>query len=137
MLLSFWCLVSTSNSFIVFIAEDDLFLDGGGIRGVSSLYIEQALMEAVKEEEKRQRGLPPGRRNSGQQRVNQETPAQEGLKRQSLPGKGKGRDEAESNVAVLQDQELAEGNNIELEPLPCEYFDFIFGTSTGGYEMLI
>jgi hypothetical protein len=120
----------------VSVAEDDHFPDGGGIRGVSSLIIEEALMNAVKEEEKRQLGLAHARRYSGQQRVDQETPTREGLKRHKLPEKGKARDEAGSNVAVPQDQELAEGNDVELKPLPCEYFDFIFGTSTGGYEML-
>lgn len=119
----------------MFIAEDDTLLDGGGIRGVSSLLIEEALMKAVKEEERRQRGLAPGKRNSSQQRVDPGTPAQEGLESHILLGKGKGRDEAGGHVAVQQDQELAEDN--EPEPLPCDYFDFIVGTSTGGYEMLI
>jgi len=118
---------------MVFVAEDNPFPDGGGIKGVSSLIIEQALMNAVKEEEKRQRGLASDGRAAAQRRVDQETPAQKGT---NLPGNGKATDETGSDVAVRQDQKLAEGDDIGPEPLPCEYFDFIFGTSTGGYEML-
>jgi hypothetical protein len=100
------------------------------------LIIEQALMKAVKEEEKRQRELAVSRRNYAQLQEDQETPAQEVLQRNNQPGRGEVTDEAGSNMGAPQYQEPAKRNDMEPEPLPCEYFDFIFGTSTGGYEIL-
>ena len=61
-----------------------LSLDGGGVRGISSLYILKHLMRQI------------------------------------------ARDHAENNPA-----------HPEISPLPCEYFDLICGTSTGGLIALM
>lgn len=83
--------------------------DGGGIRGLSSLYIIKRLMEKIQEEEKHQ-----SRDATGQ------------LPTKSLQEQGNDGQRispSQTNREVLRSDQL---------PLPCHYFDFIVGTSTGG-----
>ncbi|KAF2122505.1 acyl transferase/acyl hydrolase/lysophospholipase [Lophiotrema nucula] len=76
-----------------------LSLDGGGIRGLSSLYILRDIMVKIQAEETR---------------------VESHKLRPVLTGNG-----WESTTTVSQRQ----GDTL---PLPCDYFDFIIGTSTGG-----
>lgn len=102
-----------------------LTLDGGGIRGYSSLMILKALMHEVW---------------LWEQRLEEEEAGESG---KSSPRSGKHSDDPSEAVeqgagpgTLHLDRVAAHGSKrkafIEEELLPCHYFDFMYGTSTGG-----
>ena len=108
-------------------AEDDawapciLTLDGGGIRGFSSLLILKALMHEV--------WLWEGR-------LDEEEAEEEEMRRGRGPAGG-GAESTDEHREEGVDADQAEPTRRktltpEDELLPCHYFDFLYGTSTGG-----
>ena len=88
----------------------DEHLDGGGIRGLSSLYILQQLMEKVKQKESE---LDKAHRASGSDEVRLVLTAASSFQ---------GRNVVTQRTANEDTEDWR----------PCQYFDFIVGTSTGG-----
>ena len=92
------------------------YLDGGGIRGYSALLILRELMEAIGEQE---RSYPDGPDVADGPAVSSYHPL--------LP-----------NLLAATDDESLERLGAAKSPtasspwLPCHYFDYIAGTSTGG-----
>ena len=103
----------------------DLVTDGGGIRGYGSLLILSALMEKVGIEERR---IDPAIKSSFSPCMYK--PTKIGF-----------------STSYTEDIESFEANVVrETDPcglsldslfLPCHYFDYGAGTSTGGYVMLL
>ncbi|OAG09112.1 FabD/lysophospholipase-like protein [Paraphaeosphaeria sporulosa] len=83
-----------------------LSLDGGGIRGLSSLYILQHLMQKVMIEEERQ-------------------------ERESVPNELDALAASSSNQSHSAARERSASDQHQ-DLRPCHYFDFMIGTSTGG-----
>lgn len=83
------------------------FVDGGGIRGLSSLYILEALMEQIEREE------------TSHARQHSYDPSDFIIPRRPPNAGGEGFDFETSEPSYRF--------------LPCHYFDYIAGTSTGGY----
>lgn len=101
-----------------------LTLDGGGIRGYSSLMILKALMHEIW---------------ICEERLEKEDFQQRSLRRDSAANTREGRRRTGENVApgTLEEDDLASLVTkrkafVEEELLPCHYFDFMYGTSTGG-----
>lgn len=104
-----------------------LTLDGGGIRGYSSLMILKALMhevwlweERLEKEEFEQSLRQDSRKDSG-----------------SHTREGRRRNGEAVAPGTLEDDEMTTSATrrkafVEEELLPCHYFDFMYGTSTGG-----
>ncbi|KAJ4345238.1 uncharacterized protein N0V89_011367 [Didymosphaeria variabile] len=88
-----------------------LSLDGGGIRGLSSLYILQQLMQKIKSEEKRLDEAQHQNPDSDEVR-----PVLTSASSSGLQGVATRQNAGEDS----QDRRL------------CHYFDFMVGTSTGG-----
>lgn len=104
-----------------------LTLDGGGIRGYSSLVILKALMheiclweEKLEKEDMEQSLRRSSRRDSGAN-------AREGRTRSGRAGSPTTVGD-ETMVSSAMTQKAF----VEHELLPCHYFDFMYGTSTGG-----
>nr|OQO16764.1 hypothetical protein B0A51_16555 [Rachicladosporium sp. CCFEE 5018] len=96
-----------------------LTLDGGGIRGYSSLIILQALMHEIWVWE---------------ERLEEEEAASGGNLQAERPGRGS---IAATSPLAQQDppattETPVRRTFVESELLPCHYFDFMYGTSTGG-----
>jgi len=104
-----------------------LTLDGGGIRGYSSLLILKALMHEVWlwEERLRQEDEAEGEgEDTGRQARSSGHAVSQSADDQPAPG------------TLHLDRKATEGTKrrayVEKELLPCHYFDFMYGTSTGG-----
>ena len=91
-------------------------VDGGGIRGYGSLLILQALMNKIGEEEKR---LNPQIQSSFEPEDYKPT-----SKKTSVGSDGS----EEDKIVATSTQELANSALF----LPCHYFTYAAGTSTGG-----
>lgn len=99
--------------------------DGGGIRGLSSLYILQELMEKIKEEENLQDAISKTKEQEGNSKLIGPQPSVE--------------DEIRPVGAALLPNDstnsTTSGNSTNWNI--CHYFDFIVGTSTGGYGVFL
>ncbi len=93
------------------------YVDGGGIRGYSALLILQELMKAIGELE---RDYPPGPDSSDGPAVSSYHPL--------LPALHTAADDQALDSRVT-DKPLTTASS---PWLPCHYFDYIAGTSTGG-----
>ena len=108
-------------SFLILLLADtghaymSLSTDGGGIRGYSALLILQKLMEAI------------GRR----EKTHPDGPATSSYHPLSAPSK------TPEEVTRQEVDNAAENCVTDSSPwLPCHYFDYMAGTSTGGYIYL-
>ena len=104
-----------------------LTLDGGGIRGYSSLVILKALMheiclweEKLEKEDMEQSLRRSSRKDSGAN-------TREGRTRA-------GRADSPTTIGdeTMVSSAMTQKTFVEAELLPCHYFDFMYGTSTGG-----
>jgi hypothetical protein len=99
-------------------------LDGGGIRGYSSLIIIRQIMRSIKKIEEEE--LPPDL--SEQHSSYYPEPY--------TPCINNGDSSIQSNVTSttkVQSDEISSCGSEDCRYLPCHYFDYIGGTSTGGY----
>ena len=93
-------------------------IDGGGIRGYSALLIIQKLMEAIG---RRESIYPDGPASS-------DGPAKSSYHPLAPPRK------TPDEATISNMDNAAEGCITDSSPwLPCHYFDYMAGTSTGGY----
>lgn len=94
----------------------DSFSDGGGIRGYWTLLVLKRLMELIYHEEKKQAQAAP----TGQTLFHSFWPQKYPEHVSQLPEEDENDDGYKTNPASRMF-------------LPCHYFDFICGSSTGGY----
>jgi hypothetical protein len=106
------------------------FADGGGIRGFSTLLILKNLMEKIADEERQQK---PSALSSA---FPYDLLAQNGDSPRSSPSLTPGSSSFNKNTnpkAGLQSETAFSNRHASSQYLPCHYFDYIAGTSTGGY----
>ncbi|QIW99781.1 hypothetical protein AMS68_005299 [Peltaster fructicola] len=108
-----------------------LALDGGGIRGYSSLLIIQELMHRIhfwEEELKNEPAISTAAPSRGRQEARNEEDASPGADNNDT------MDEAAEGQHETTSEQKPFSTKVPPvdELLPCHYFDFMFGTSTGG-----